>query len=86
LGIIVIVATAFFVYVVIHKQKSLERKVDVKQSRWKLLGFINRFIEHLISGLQDIGFSRSFYMSFIVSFLIPALQAIAFWLVINANG
>ena len=84
LGIAVIIATALFVYVVIRKRKALEKKANIKPPRWKLLGFINRFIEHLISGLQDIGFSRSFYMSFIVSFLIPALQAISFWLVIKA--
>jgi uncharacterized protein (TIRG00374 family) len=86
LGIAVIVATALFVYVVIRKRKALEIKANIRQPRWKLLSFINRFMEHLINGLQDIGFSRSFYVSFIVSFLIPALQAIAFWLVIKAYG
>jgi uncharacterized protein (TIRG00374 family) len=86
LGVAVIVATALFVYVIIRKRKTLDRKINVKQPRWKLLGFINRFIEHLVRGLQDIGFSRSFYISFIISFFIPALEAIAFWLVIRAYG
>ncbi len=73
LGVAVLAATVLFIYLVF-------RKPPVAPPRWKLL----RWLAHFSEELQRIGRSRYFYASFVASFLLPAAQALSFWLVMRA--
>jgi hypothetical protein len=86
LGMIVLIATGLFVYAVFRKQKAPAEQTTQQSSGWKPLQIIRSFIEHLASGLRDIGTSRSVYLAFGLSLLFLALQALAFWLILWGYG
>lgn len=73
LGAAVLAATVLFVYLVF-------RKPPAAPPRWKPF----RWLVHFSEELQRIGRSRHFYVSFAASFLLPAAQALSFWLVMRA--
>jgi uncharacterized membrane protein YbhN (UPF0104 family) len=75
LGAAVVVATVVFVCLVF-------RKPPATPPRWKPLRWLARFSE----GIRRIGRSGSVYASFGASFLLPAGQALAFWLVMLGYG
>jgi len=75
LGAAVVVVTIAFVYLVF-------RKPPATPPRWRPL----RWLAHFSEGIQRIGRSGSVYTSFGASFLLPAAQALAFWLVMLGYG
>ncbi len=86
LGVIVLLATGLFVYVVFRKEKTPADKTPGEFSGWKPLRLITSFVGRLASGLREIGTSRFFYTAFSVSLLFLVLQALAFWLILWAYG
>ncbi len=86
LGIIVLIATGLFIYVVFRNQATLTDHVSGKFSGWKPIRLLISFIRRLTTGLRGIGMSRFFYVSFGVSLFILIFQALAFWLVMRAYG
>lgn len=85
LGIIVLVFTGMFIYVVFRK-KALPEGTDKKSLSWKPLRLVISFIGRMNTGLRDIGMSPLFYASFGISVFILFFQALAFWLVMLAYG
>ena len=86
LGVIVLIATALFVFVVLRTQKSGTGPGDEMA---KGLGFWRRagsVVTDLARGLKAIGLSRPFYLATIVSLFMLGLQAVSFWLVMWAYG
>jgi glycosyltransferase 2 family protein len=86
LGVIVLMATALFVFVVLRKQRADAGPGD-EESRgpglWRRAGSV---MTGLARGLKAIGLSRPFYLATIVSLLMLGLQALSFWLVMWAYG
>jgi uncharacterized protein (TIRG00374 family) len=86
LGVIVLIATALFVFVVLRTRKSDTGPGDEMA---KGLGFWRRagsVVTDLARGLKAIGLSRPFYLATIVSLFMLGLQAVSFWLVMWAYG
>jgi glycosyltransferase 2 family protein len=86
LGVIVLAATALFVFVVLRKQ---ETAPGPGQARTNLPGILRRaysVVTDLGAGVRAIGLSRPFYQAALVSLFMLALQALSFWLVMWAYG
>jgi hypothetical protein len=86
LGIIVLIATGLFIYAVFRKQKTPEEAAPVESSGWRPLRPAMSLVRRVVSGLRDIGTSRSFYLAFSLSLLFLVLQALAFWLIMWGYG
>jgi uncharacterized protein (TIRG00374 family) len=86
LGIIVLVFTGLFIYVVFRKRKALSEGVSEKPLVWKPIRLIMPFIGRMDDGLRNIGMSPLFYASFGISVFILVFQALAFWLAMLAYG
>jgi len=85
LGIIVLMATGLFVYVVFRKEKAI-LETSRKSSTWTPLRLVMSVVERMAGGLRDIGVSRFIYMAFIFSVFILIFQIVAFWLIMLAYG
>jgi uncharacterized protein (TIRG00374 family) len=86
LGMIAIVATGLFAYLVFGKRKSASIKAEMVSKSWKPFALLRTAFGHFRSGLQNIGTSRSFYIAFGVSVFIFIFQMISFWLVMRGCG
>jgi len=86
LGIIVLIATGLFVYVIFRKQKAPAEQAAEPSNGWKPLQMVRSFIEHLASGLRAIGTSRFVYLALSLSLVFLVLQALAFWLILWGYG
>lgn len=85
LGIIVLIFTGLFIYVVFRKRAPSEEPSE-KPLVWKPIRLVMSFIGRMNTGLRDIGMSPLFYASFGISIFILFFQALAFWLVMMAYG
>jgi uncharacterized protein (TIRG00374 family) len=79
LGVIVLVATAVFLWVVFRKEKQLEQGEPATRTQ-------RGFIQNLATGLRDIGISRRFYVSAVLSAGMLFCQALAVWFLLMACG
>lgn len=102
LGVILLIATAFFIYVIFRRESSVtvdpidmatenvtiraERSAPTTESAWQPFRFLASHIGRLASGLRVIGWASGTYTALAVSLLLLALQALAFWLVMIAYG
>jgi uncharacterized protein (TIRG00374 family) len=87
LSAVVIILTFIIVYLIFHKERILHKKEKtISQKRWKPVQVFSSFIEQLASGIREIGISRYFYLSLVISSLILIFQIIAYWLVMRAYG
>jgi len=78
LGAGVMIAAAGLFYVVL---RTPERTTSTRAPR-----FVASLLEKLLSGLQGMGRTREFYLSLVASVTLPALEALAFWLVMLGCG
>jgi glycosyltransferase 2 family protein len=85
LGALVLLGTVLFMIIVFRKRDAFSRWKD-SSFRFKLLGMAVSFLGRIASGLREIGLTGSFYLSFLVSFFILVMQALAFWLIMLAYG
>lgn len=85
LGIIVLLATGLFVYVVFRKEKAI-LETSRKSYTWTPLRLVMSVVERMAGGLRDIGMSRFIYMAFIFSVFTLIFQIVAFWLIVLAYG
>jgi uncharacterized protein (TIRG00374 family) len=81
-GIIVLLAVVFFVYIIFHKRKRDSNQAVEKPTNFRIVKHIRSIIKRFTEGLRNISISRDFFLSFFISFLIPALQALSFWAII----
>jgi len=86
LGIIVIAATAWFLYLVYRRRR--DAPGDIREAR----GALNRprslgaMVSQVAEGVGRIGLSRDSYASLLISPLILVFQGIALWLMMVAYG
>ena len=84
LGVLVLLLTALFIYLVFRAQKKASENHSHLRSRWKSLQMLFSFFERLALGICSIGTSRFFFMSFLASLFILVFQIIALWLLMEA--
>jgi len=92
LGILVVIATGLFFYVILRRSKTAiatnilnDDKPD-DPGRRKLFRSLSRTAEGVRSGLHEIGLSRDTGIAFAASLGLLLLQALSFWLVMYAYG
>jgi hypothetical protein len=86
LGVIILVATIFFIIMLVLKKKPHEIQKLKTASGWKPVRWGASFFAHLITVIQEIGTSKNFYLSLMISSLILVTQIVSFWLVMSAYG
>lgn len=88
LGIVVGVAMILFVWLVVRKERKLQRdtSVDNERRRSKVAEAISRFVGEIALGLRQIGFSGKFYFAAAISGAMLACQGLALWLIMLACG
>ena len=84
LGGVVVLVTALFIYLVFRKEKSLTEDKSKIGYRWGPLRMLSSFFELFARGIQSIGTSRFFFISFVVSVFIIVFQIISLWLMMVA--
>jgi len=79
-GIAVVIATVIFL--------SLVRFPPIQKGgwNWKPLRMTISLIDRLADGLRGLGFTRPFYLAFLLSSALLLLQGLAFWLVMVGYG
>ncbi len=85
LGVVVLLATAAFFFVVVRKRESRAWEQGEKRG-WNLLRFVGSLLAKLERGLREIGSSRFFYLSLGISVLLLLGQVLAYWLIMWAYG
>jgi glycosyltransferase 2 family protein len=86
LGILILMLTALFFYVVFRKPKSEISRAQGKSVFWKPPHFLTSVVERLSKDLREIGTSHALYFSFALSLIFLMLQALAFWLIMWSYG
>jgi hypothetical protein len=86
LGIIVLLATGLFVYIIFRKEKTYAEETTQEPSGWKPLRMATSFIGRLASGIRNIGLSPAFYLALSLSLVFLVFQALAFWLIMWGYG
>jgi glycosyltransferase 2 family protein len=86
LGVIVVIATALFLYFVFRRRMASRQQWTEGEWDWRPLRVAVSVIDRLADGLRDIGFTRSFYFAIILSLAFLLLQVSAFWLVMVGYG
>jgi uncharacterized protein (TIRG00374 family) len=86
LGIIVVIATVLFLYLVRSRPKIPNKQEQKGPWNWKPLRMTSLLIDRLAIGLRGIGFTRPFYLAFILSPAFVLLQGLSFWLVMVGYG
>ncbi|MGB7623388.1 MAG: lysylphosphatidylglycerol synthase transmembrane domain-containing protein [Terriglobia bacterium] len=86
LGVIVLAATALFVFVVLRRPRAAPSPSNAQRKPPGLWRRVGSVVTSLAGGIQAIGLSRPFYLATIISLLMLALQALSFWLVMWAYG
>jgi uncharacterized protein (TIRG00374 family) len=74
-------AGAWFVYLVMRKERQIEEGARLKSG-----GRLSRWIELVAGALRSIGGAPSFYVAAGLSGLLLLLQVLSFWLVMRAYG
>jgi glycosyltransferase 2 family protein len=86
LGVLVVIATGLFLYFVFHPHLAAKKRAEKGAWSWGPLRTAASLFDRLTGGLRDIGFTRSFYLAFILSPAHLFLQVLAFWLVMVSYG
>jgi uncharacterized protein (TIRG00374 family) len=86
LGVIVLVATGVFIFLVFRKEKAFENKSEPEAVGQKPRKTIGSFLGEMARGIREIGVSRNFYQAFFASSLVLVFQILAFWLVMVGYG
>jgi glycosyltransferase 2 family protein len=79
LGVVVILSTVLFLYIVFRRRPAESLHQKPKQSRWKLWQWLNTQATHIADGLRGIGASGSIFLTLFLSLLFLASQVFAFW-------
>lgn len=83
LGIIVIIGIAIFAWLVVRSKRGVAKGAVEPTSGPKLIRAIKSFLYRLAEGITEIGSTRIFYLSLLVSSLVLIFQILAFWLVMK---
>lgn len=86
LGGFVLVSVAFFLWIVMRKEKQLERGEEERTPRTRVLTRVSAAMKSLAGGLRDIGISRNLYLAALISVAMLACQALAVWFMMLAYG
>jgi uncharacterized protein (TIRG00374 family) len=86
LVIALVILVALFLYLLVLRRKNGSTAKEKIVAGWHPLRKLRSFIITIADGIRDIGASRLFYFSLIVSGFILIFQIIAFWLVMEAYG
>lgn len=92
LGILLVIATGLFFYVITRPNKTITATTTPSENRpfesegGKHSRWIGGIFDGLMSGLRAIGFSRNTGLAFAASSGLLLLQALSFWLVMYAYG
>lgn len=86
LGIIVLAATAWFLYLVYRHRKDSPREPAEARHRFKPLRSLAAMASQVADGVGRIGLSRNFYAALLISPLVLVFQGIALWLMMVAYG
>jgi glycosyltransferase 2 family protein len=79
LGVIVILATALFLYIVFRKRSVKSRQKREYLSRWKLWQWLNGVTIRFAEGLRGIGTSGTLFRTFTLTLFFLGCQVLAFW-------
>jgi glycosyltransferase 2 family protein len=85
LGLVAVAAVALFVGLALYRRKSAARQANRAVS-CKPIRTLLSLLARIGSGMSEVGRTRAFYLSFILSLALPLLQALAFWLVMISFG
>lgn len=85
-GAALLIGTAAFIFIVIRKEKSEVGAAPQRPHLWKPLRVVTRGVERLAGGLQQIGFSGSFFLALSVSGLLLLFQILSFWFAMWGYG
>jgi uncharacterized protein (TIRG00374 family) len=86
LGVIVFLLVALFLWIVLRKQKQLERGEKETTAQSKVLGFVSTALKSLAAGLRQIGISPNLYRAALLSAAMLVCQALAVWWMLLAYG
>jgi uncharacterized protein (TIRG00374 family) len=86
LGLIVLLGTAAFLWLILRKENKPNGRSSVRAMNQKWLHPVATFLSHIAAGLREIGLSLSFFLAFGLSLLMMILQAAAFWSVMRGYG
>jgi uncharacterized protein (TIRG00374 family) len=87
LGVVVLVGTAIFVYLVLRSRRATADAAARETPKcWKPLARISAMLARFAEGFRTIGLSRVFGLSFLASSGILIFEILAFWLVLRAYG
>lgn len=87
LGILMLVATGLFIYILLRKQAAPGVPAPAAAAPgWKPLRRLQSLRQEMAGGLRGIGLSRSSLLAFGLSPVLLVLQALSFWLVMWAYG
>lgn len=86
LGIVILIATGAFLYVVFRRAKASAVAPSERPSRRGGLRLLRSLVGTLAGGLRQIGLTRPFYAAFGLSFCFLALQTLSFYLIMWAYG
>jgi uncharacterized protein (TIRG00374 family) len=85
-GAIVLAATVAFIVLVARRERSLEIRQNARRGLWKPLRIFVDLLDRVAEGIRNIGTSRAFYLSLLVSSFILICQIFSFWFVMEAYG
>ncbi|MGE0129238.1 MAG: lysylphosphatidylglycerol synthase transmembrane domain-containing protein [Blastocatellales bacterium] len=87
IGIIIIVSVVCLIALfMVRRQIAHSERMRGRLAQWKSKSALLSLVVRLAGGLREIGLSRPFYFSLIISLVFLALQGLAFWLVMLAYG
>ncbi len=86
LGTFVLAGVAVFLWIVLRKEKQLERGEKKETPQTRVLAGIPAALKLLAAGLRDIGLSRTLYVAALLSGAMLACQALAVWFMMLAYG
>ena len=86
LGGFVLLLVALFLWVVLRKEKQLERGEKETTPQSRVLVYVSTALRSLAAGLREIGISRNLYRAALLSAAMLACQALAVWCMLMAYG
>ena len=85
IGVSVLVsASCLIVFFIVCRRITRSEGIRGRLDQWEPGSALLSLIESLTEGLREIGLSRAFYFSLLISLLFLVLQGLAFWLVMLA--
>ena len=86
LGAVVLIATFAFIWIVLRKERALERAIPEEVSQSGIQSTVSSLMSRLACGLRAIGISRGLYAAVALSAGMLACQAFAIWLLMLSFG